>query len=527
MKTLFFNGVIKTLDKSGLIAEAIIINKNKIVEIGKTADLIKNIKQTDTKIDLKGRMMLPGFVDTHTHFYEVALREIMIDLTSVSTIESFRKRLLEYRKQMSPEIEWISGSGWEKDDFSNCKSFNKTLLDEVFPDIPVSLSSKDLHTKLCNSKALQLAGITRDTLSPQGGEIGRFSNGEPDGFLYEKAWVFINKVEPQINYKLKKRIVKQLISDSFKNGLTAVHVMENSDAANLYQEIVKEDHNFRFFWHFPSNDLDEIIAQNIKSYTGSKFFFYCGMKIFMDGSVGSQTAFMSTPYPDDKSNFGSLSMNPEQLTNLMIKATNNAISSSIHAIGDKCIEIVIDVIENVNKITGTKLPHRIEHLQCINPTDILRLKKLNIFCAVQPIHIQGDVEITKKYWPKHEKKVYSLRTLLDNKINLCFGSDAPVETMNPFCGIYSAIQRKFRNNPQNESWLPEQKISIDEAIEGYTIKAAESVFLDKNFGSIEINKIADLIVIDDYRKEKDEFWLDAQSLMTIVDGKIVYTSEKF
>ncbi len=287
-----------------------------------------------------------------------------------------------------------------------------------------------------------------------------------------------------------------------------------------------EDLKFRFCWHFPSAILDSIISKGITSYTGDETIKIGGMKIFMDGSLGSQSAWMYEPYSGTE-NYGMVILPEEELYKLVKKGALNGVSSTIHGIGDRCNNLILRVFERVNNELGVKLPHRIEHLQCIRPEDHHYLIENDVYCAVQPVHIKADVETIKEYWPHCEKNVYPLKSLLNKGVTLGFGSDAPVETINPFEGIYSAVTRKYLNKPENESWTPEQTLSVMQAIRGYTIDAAKGSMSEKLRGSIEQDKLADLIILDSLpgttnsSKELEE-WLCIESDLTMIAGEIVY-----
>ena len=527
MEYLFYNGIIITMD--GEEKPSAVLVKDSIIKcVGTVSKCNHQASSLVKSIDLKGNVLLPGFIDTHTHFFEYAKTFIAVNLNPAESVQDVRNILIDYSANMPRGIEWVGGSGWNKNIYPDLTGFNKHLLDEIFPDIPVSLESKDFHSKICNSLALERAGITKDTPDPKGGMIGRFEDGEPDGFTYEKAWELIDRVVPAYPPKVAKAAMKKAIKQCYKYGLTGVHVMESEDKYKFYKELLTSNEiNFNFCWHFPSDMLEEMISKGVKSYTGDEQLKIGGMKIFMDGSLGSQTAWMYEPYAGTN-NTGMSILTEEELYSLVKRGAENGISSTIHGIGDRCNNLILRVIDRVNKDTGTMLPQRIEHLQCVRPDDIQLLKDNQVYCAVQPIHIKADVKNIQKYWPHCEKNVYPFKTLLDNGITLGFGSDAPVETLNPFEGIYSALERKYGDDPSEESWMPSEKIDLMDALESYTIKAAKGSLSDNVKGSITEGKYADLIVIKPLPGLIDvatnyEEWLSAETLVTMVGGKIVRT----
>ncbi len=224
MEYIFTNGTILTMtDEEN--PEAVYVKNDTIQFVGLYDICVSLASDTVEVIDLKGRVLLPGFIDTHTHFFEYAKTFFAVDLNPAQSVEDVRKILIDYRAKMSDEIEWVGGSGWNKNIYPDLTGFNKTLLDEIFPDIPVSIESKDFHTKICNSLALERAGIDRNTPDPDGGKIGRFDDGEPDGFTYEKAWDLIDSVKPSYSKELMKKAVNKAVQQCYKYGLTGVHVM--------------------------------------------------------------------------------------------------------------------------------------------------------------------------------------------------------------------------------------------------------------------------------------------------------------
>jgi predicted amidohydrolase YtcJ len=525
MEYIFYNGIILTMDGTEE-PQAVLVKDSYIACIGTVRECRKMASVKVETIDLDGNVLLPGFIDTHTHFFEYAKTFVAVDLSPAESVDDFRRILVQYRANMPSGINWVGGSGWNKNIYPDLTGFNKHLLDEIFPDIPVSLESKDFHSKICNSLALERAGITRETPDPAGGRIGRFPDGEPDGFTYEKAWELIDRVVPPYPENIAKEAVKKAQEECYRYGLTAIHSMENADKFELYRKMIEEkDLKLRVCWHFPSNLLDEMIRNDVTSYSGGELLKTGGMKIFMDGSLGSQSAWMYEPY-DGTTLTGMPLLSESELYNLVKRAAEHGISSTIHGIGDRCNHVILSVIERVNKELGSRLPHRIEHLQCIREEDYQLINENNVYCAVQPVHIKADVQNIKKYWSHVEKNVYPLKSLLETGVTLGFGSDAPVETINPFEGVYAALERKYRNDPDEEGWQTEQCLGVMEAIRGYTIEAAKGSKSEELRGSITEGKLADLIVIEELpgvaTNGKDyASWLVAETKLTMINGEIV------
>lgn len=523
MKTLFCNGYIKTMDAARPEAGAVLVDGERIIAVG-TRDELLTLGPADRTVDLQGRVLLPGFVDTHTHFFQVARRAIDIDLTPARNLDEVCDLLQAYKERMPELPPWIGGCGWDRNIFPSTEGFDRTLLDRYFPDTPVMLKNKDLHTKWVNTKALQMAGIDRNTPNPPDGTIERDEHGDPNGFLHERAWKLMQKITVLPAVPMQKQMIRDAVAWCHTMGLIGAHLMESEVAHELYPQLQSEGMKFRVYWHFSQSQLDSIIAQGVHSYSGDEWFKTCGMKLFMDGSIGSQTAYMREPYPHSTDR-GMLTLPPEQLYRLMTRAAQHGLACSVHAIGDETVHLLIETIDRVNRECGWQ-PHRIEHLQCLRPEDYPKLVANRIRAAVQPVHIKADVELLHQYWPNVEKYTYSFRNLLDAGVLLGYGSDAPVETIDPGAGIYAALERRYRNDPQNPSWRPEQKLTLDEALRGYTIDAARIANSEADCGSITPGKYADLIVLDDFRNQPHEFWLTAQSRFTMVAGEVVYAPEE-
>ncbi len=518
---LFFHGgKILTMEPDAKPVESVLVHGGAIEAVGDKIDVERKITGKCEKIDLKGRVLMPAMIDTHTHFYNVVRMKFDVDLDSARSLDEVEAILKSWREAHDPLPEWIGGSGWDRNIYPSLEGFDRGMLDRLFPDTPVTLKSKDLHSLWCNTLALRAAGIERGTPDPPGGRIERDASGEPNGFLSEKAWKLIEQVRPDYDHDTMLEAADETIREMWKLGLSGVNFMDSQKAGQFFRSCVERGYKFRFFWHFPYAITDEMIEKGIRSYTGDEWFKICGQKLFFDGSIGSQTAKMYRSYPGGGR--GVYIVEPDELDELVAKAAKHGIASSIHAIGDEAVHRVIQALLKAKRSFDSGLFHRIEHLQCIERSDIPLLKESGVYCAMQPVHIKMDAGTTDHYWGEAAKNAYLFRTLLDNGIPIGFGSDAPVESINPFECVYAALQRKFRNDPKNPSWYPEERITVKEALRAFTIDAARGSCSEKALGSIKPGKRADLIVLDDFSKKPDEFWLDARSRMTVIDGGIVH-----
>ncbi len=528
MKILLYNAKVLAQDKNIPVADTVYIVDDTIQFVGRKDRFTETLFDDTLKIDLKGKVVLPGFIDSHTHFVNYAFSKRSIDLNGVDSAEEMSSILQLYR-QDKPEVkDWIHGIGWDKNLWQDSSFFNKSFVDRIIPDIPVSLSSKDLHSFLCNSIALERMKITADAHDPPEGSIGRNTDGSLNGFLYEKAWKLIDEVRPNPSFKDQVSLLKQAITEAHQFGLTGINSMEGKDAYEMFTYLrVNKLLNLRTCWHFRSDLLEEMIDQGVRSYAGDEWFKYGGLKLFMDGSIGSHTASMFHPYNENSENYGTLFHSEEELYQIVLHAAQHDISPTIHAIGDKANHLVINTlirVKNQPEIINKDLLYRIEHLQCCLPEDQKRVAREKIYCSMQPIHISIDVKTTERLWGEYGKNSYPFQTLLNEGAIIGFGSDVPVETYDPFKGIYSALERKYHCDPQEKSWIPEQKITVQDSIKAYTINAARGMRSEDYLGSITPGKHADLIVIDDFENEPNEFWLESKPYMTIVDGEIVFST---
>jgi len=502
--------------------EAVLIVENRIVHVGKLSEC-RNLARTESiEIHLHGRCLLPAFTDAHTHFVEYAKSRLLVNLLSCKSIDDIDSELRRYRDTLSWNAEWILGGGWDRNILSDPIALNRDLLDRVFPDVPVALFSKDYHAKLLNSRALKIAGWDANTPDPPGGKFERRSDGSLSGVLFESATEMIDAFITAPPDQIVVDSIINTIQSIYECGLVGFHSMECHASARLLQQALAQGALFRTCWHFQSGELDMVIEQEQKSYDGDEFFKIGGLKLFGDGSLGSRTAAMFDPYPNDKTNRGILRYEDSDLFRQMEKAAKAGLACTIHAIGDRCVRQIIDAALHLGMNPSYRnLFQRIEHVQSIRLSDIPSLKKSGLFASLQPVHIANDIPMIHKSWEHIKEEAYAFRSMLNAGIPYAFGSDSPIETINPFMGIYSAIKRKHLNDPQREALNTKECLSVEQAIDGYTIGAAAASKSDTIKGKIASGYLADLIVLEDYRKLPDEYWLEARSLFTMIDGVIV------
>jgi predicted amidohydrolase YtcJ len=515
---IFVNGNIYTLEKDNPKVSALAIWNRKILAVGDDF-FIKKLKNRNSEIiDLKGKTVIPAFCDCHTHFLNFALDFESVDLTKVKTYPEGLNKIREKIKKLKPG-EWVLGKGWDKNIWGVMPQ--KDDLDKISPKNPVALYSKDQHFYWVNSLTLDLAKIDKNSPDPFGGKIDKDNlTGEPTGILKENACDLIKPFFPEETFENLQRFFKKAVKIAYSYGVTSIHNFEGEKRFRFLQKLQqKEKLPLRILESIPKEKIQEAIDLGICTGFGDEYFRVGGIKLYADGTLGLQTALLFKPY-ENSDNFGMEVTSQEELNFWVKKANENNLSVAVHSIGDKAVNQVLNAIENV-KTKNSFLRNRIEHCQLVQENDFKRFKEFGVIASVQPIHCPADIKNAEKYWGKRCKNAYAYKTFLQNKVNLCFGSDVPIEGLNPLQGIYAAVQRK---NPEDEkSWYPKQKLSIKQAIEGFTKGAAFASYEEKIKGTLKVGKLADFVILsEDIFKIKPENILDCKVLATAFDGEVVF-----
>jgi predicted amidohydrolase YtcJ len=363
----------------------------------------------------------------------------------------------------------------------------------------------------------------------EGGKIVRDINGDPVGIFQENARSLIfEKISPPQVEELKLALLKTF-NEFHRFGITAVHSMETPLDFAIYQKLFHEENlGLRIFWYLPVRHLSAAKEQNIHAGFGSSFLKICGVKLFADGALGSQTAEMLENY-QGLDNAGISVLSQDELRELVGGCVSQKLSCAIHAIGDKANRKILTTFGEVFlESQKAGLRHRIEHAQLLHPDDISKFQKYNVTASVQPIHLAADIPVIEKYWGERGRFAYAFGSITNSSGRLIFGSDTPIESFDPWKAIYTALQRKHLVNPQEDSFYPEEKIAINQAIRAYTSDSAWAIGEENNLGSIDMGKKADLIMIDqDIFSEPPEILLDTKVIFTILDGKVVYNEMEY
>jgi predicted amidohydrolase YtcJ len=520
---VLYNATIHTQDANRPTAQAIAIRDNQIIAVGDNS-LVQRLSNNARMIDLHGRCVIPGLIDAHLHAEWIALGQKNID-AETPTLGDLLQRI-EEQAALTPKNQWIRGHGWNQNIWGGTFP-TKADLDRVAPEQPVYLTAKSGHAGWANSLALKLAGISASTPNLANGEIVRDEQGEPTGIFLEDAMNLVSQIVPQISAQALAAALHDMLPLMHRVGLTGIHDFDGARALQAWQILQENGElNLRVSKTIPVSLLDHAIAFGLRSGFGDDWLRLNSVKAFADGALGPQTALMIDPYEGSTDNRGIAVTGKEELLENVRKAGAAGLSSTIHAIGDQANRTALDVFAAARtEEAAPRLRHRIEHVQLLHPDDVARLAQLNIIASMQPVHATSDMLIADKYWGlRRSSGAYAWRTQLDAGVLLAFGSDAPVESFNPFLGIHAAItRRRTDGTPAEEGWYPEQRLSVDEAVRGFTLGAAYASYDEQRKGSLTPGKLADLIVLD-----RDIFTIEpmaiaeTQVLATLIDGRFVW-----
>jgi predicted amidohydrolase YtcJ len=536
--TIVLHGRVYTGNAKQPWAQAVAIRGAKIVAVGSDIEVEKMRAEGTKIIDAAGRLVLPGFVDSHIHFMDGSLSLGRVNLEGAKDASDIQQRLREYASNHSGDG-WILGRGWNYAMFGPEALPHKKYLDEIFPNRPVFLEGYDGHTYWANSKALALAGITRETPDPPNGAIVRdLKSGEATGALKESAQDLVAKMVPKPSRAEKLLALRAGIKWANEHGLTRVHSAGGDfEALDLYDELRRHgDLTLRFYIAYfldpprlRPQDLDAI--ENARKKFHDDWIDAGAVKFMVDGVVESHTAAMLEPYTDDSSLKGKLFWEPSDYKSAVAELDKRGLQLFTHAIGEYGVRTALDAYENAaqHNHTSDRRP-RIEHIETIAPADIPRFGKLGVIASMQPLHSYPDSN-TLSVWarnvgPDRASRAWSWKSISAAGGRLAFGSDWPVVTLNPWEGVQTAVTRQTTGGKPEAGFVPGQRLTVAQVIEGYTLGAAFAGRREKSEGSLEVGKLADLIVVSQNVLEiVPQKLADTKVLTTIVGGKLVYQSE--
>jgi predicted amidohydrolase YtcJ len=526
---VFYNGKIWTVNPDKPWAEAVAIRGERILKVGTTEEIKALFDDFTQGVDLKGSFVLPGFIDSHTHFLDGGFALSSIQLRGVNSKDEFITTVKRRVDEIGSE-EWILHGDWDQQQFDPPEMPRKEWIDPISPQNPVFVNRHDGHMALANSLALEIAGVTKESVSPPGGEIVKDSKtGEPTGILKDEAMGLVSNKIPEPSFKEKKKAAQAALRHASQFGVTSVHDMAYSSNFEVYHELFKEGTlNARLTVYFAIGERDLYSQLEQKKPLESELLKIGGLKGFVDGSLGSFTALFFQPYSDEPEKTGIFAsdMYPEGIMEKRIRAADKSgLQIAIHAIGDKANHVILDIMERVIADGGPRDRRwRIEHAQHLIAEDFLRYAKMDIIASVQPYHAIDDGRwAERKIGKERAKYTYAFKSFLNTGVLLACGSDWTVAPLDPISGIYAAVTRRTLDGKNVDGWIPEQKISLEEAIKGYTINGAYTEFAEGVKGSVQEGKFADLVVLSQNLFEiPPEDILDTEVLMTLFNGEIIY-----
>ena len=533
-ETVIVNARIYTVNAKQPWAEALAIRGDKILAVGSAKDIAAYRGASTKVVDAQGKLVLPGFTDCHIHFMEGSLGLTRVDLNGTKSVAEIQKRVKEYAVA-HPKAEWIEGMGWLYSTFGAVALPDKKFLDEVVPDRPVYLQAYDGHSSWANSKALALAGITRETPDPPGGKLVRDAKGEATGALKESAGDLVAKVTPKPTHEERVAALRLGMHEANKFGLVRVHSAgQDFEWLDLYNELrQKQLLSLRFYIAY-FLDPPELKADDIEQIEQARRTYHDDwisggvVKTMLDGVIEAHTAAMLAPYSDDPEQAGKMFWEPAKYQQAVTELDRRGMQIFTHAIGDKSVRLALDAYQQASETNHTSDARpRIEHIETISAQDIPRFGKQGVIASFQPLHAYPNENVlnvwARNAGPERTQRAWVWHSIESTGGVLAFGSDWPVVTLNPWPGVQNALTRKTAEGDPPNGFVPQERISLEHAIRAYTLGAAFAGHRERIEGSIEPGKLADLIILarDLFKIEPNQI-ADMEVLLTMVGGKTVY-----
>jgi predicted amidohydrolase YtcJ len=515
------NARVWTADTTRPWAEAVAVHGDSIIAVGSSAEIRK--LGAARVIDAKGGMVTPGFIDSHVHFITGGFRLSSVQLRDARTPEEFVRRIRDFAAQI-PAGTWITGGDWDHEQWGG-RLPERSWIDSITPDHPVWVNRLDGHMALANGAALKAAGVTSATRDVDGGEIVR-TGREPTGILKDNAQGLVERVVPEPPAVLQDRALDTAMTYVAQQGVTTIHNMGSwSDLAIFQRAHAAGRLKTRIYAAVPLSTWEQLRDTVQVRGTGDEGLRFGALKGVVDGSLGSHTAAMLEPFTDAPNDRGLYVNTPDDLYRWTSGADKVGLHVIIHAIGDRAIRMLLDLYDRVSAENGPRdRRFRMEHAQHIAPTDIPRFGSSGVIASMQPYHAIDDGRWAERViGSERAKGTYAFRSLLDNNATLAFGSDWFVAPPTPLEGIYAAVTRRTLDDRNPAGWVPEQKITVEEALRAYTMGGAIASFDEARKGSIARGKLADLVLIDrDLTTMPPESIRDAHITMTVVGGRVVF-----
>lgn len=523
---ILHHGQIYTLDARKPRVQALAISRGVIVAAGDNDEILELATRNTIRQNLEDNTVIPGLTDAHIHWLWTARTLREVDVFEAPSREVIAQRVAQ-RAAQQPEGTWIVGQGWSQESWEDRRFPTAADLDDAAPNHPVYLRAKSAHAFWVNSLALKMAGIDENTADPVGGQIGRDENGKPNGMLYELAGPLVARLIPPPTMNDVAEMMHEAQKLALASGLTGIHDFDGPECLVGLQTLRERGQlALRVVKNIQHHYIDHAHELGIRWGFGDDWIRFGHLKMFADGALGPRTAWMFEPYEGEPENRGVIVMPPEELQRYASKASAMGIPTTIHAIGDRAVHEVLNVLEAVRKEeaargeTPHQRRHRIEHVQLIHPQDVPRMKSLEIIASMQPIHATSDYKMADRYWGEERNPwAYNPRIQLDQGVVVAFGSDSPIDPFEPLRGIHAAVTRQRPDGSPEGGWYPSARLTIDEAVRGFTVGPAYAAGQENRLGKLSEGHLADLVVLDnDIFKAEPEAIPDLTVLGTMVDG---------
>jgi predicted amidohydrolase YtcJ len=534
--TLFHGGRIHV--RSGVSAQALIARDGRVAALGRASDLARDAGKAE-RVDLRGGLMTPGWFDAHVHFMWWGFQMAEIDLRSTKTIDEALELIGRGAREL-PVNRWLTGGRFDKNNWGRWPT--AADLDRATGDRPAVLRSRDGHSRWLNTAALRAAKIGKDTIAPAGGAIFRDATGAPTGVLQERANELADRAVPPATEADCDAATARAQEEALKRGVTGVESLEQeSSYAALRRARDRGELKVRVLMGIPHRslalslptagnppqirdsaafDFESALRMGMRTGQGDDWLQLGHVKFFTDGALGSQTAALEEPYEGTEDR-GILTFDPLELRTDVARAAAAGLAVAIHAIGDRAVHVALDAVAPT-RVTSPALRQRLEHIQLVREEDLGRFGALGVIASMQPIHCTSDRDLADRHWgPTRTPRAYPWRALLERGAVLAFGSDAPVEPIDPLLGIHAALTR--RRPSDKDSWFPAQRLSLDEALHAYSAGAAYATGREREWGTLEVGMRCDATVVDrDLARLKEDELIEAKVRATVTDGVVRY-----
>jgi predicted amidohydrolase YtcJ len=522
------NANVRTMDERQPKAQSIAVWQNKIIAVGVNNDIKPLIGKNTRVIDAKGKLVLPGFNDSHIHFMDGGAGLSSVDLRDAKTPQEFVERIKNFAAKL-PKGRWILNGNWDHENWTPANLPTAAMIDAATSDNPVFINRLDGHMALANSAAMKLAGVDKNTKDVAGGEIVRDAQGNPTGILKDEAMNYVYRVIPEMSFEQKLEVAEAATDYAASLGVTSVQDMSAGTDVGVYQELLRQGKlKTRIYAVSTLGDWQRWQKAGVRRAFGGEMIRVGGLKGFADGSLGSTTAWFYAPYLDAPNTSGFPIVEMPKILEAARDADRAGLQLMIHAIGDRANDEILKIFEQIERENGARdRRFRIEHAQHLSENAIKRFGSQKVIASMQPFHAIDDGRWAwKRLDEKRLKGTYAFRSLLDGGAVLAFGTDWFVAPLNPMLGIYAAVTRRTLDDKNPNGWIPEQKITVEETVKAYTYGSAFAEFQENVKGTISVGKLADFVILSD-----DIFTINANDirnakvLTTVVDGKIVYEAK--